>query len=512
MHCLTRPVKYGSNGAAVNVRIGIALVILLAGGYLLLKKSVEPSADANVVRARLSDVRGMPIGAPVTLAGLRVGSIVERRVGSGYAEIDIQFESRIHLRKDATLFKRRTSLLSGPSLEIDPGFADEPLPTKYIERVVETSPIGDILYEISEALPAVRRKSEDGLVRAEHIRASVNGPLRDQIIALDKAAQDIHRRMHNHLGKMDEALKIGEKFEYDARGSIEPKLARTKELTEFARTNLEAARDWVTRSAAATRKSVDDSKIDWSPYSEPIQKVDDGKGSLGRLLNSSEVHDDTVEITDSARTFVRSIVDWKMRIGLRAEFSAIAGEGRAYLTVKAGRTNRYFYVELAATPQGGAPDVSARYTQGAGLWQRNISITNKLRLTAQWARRLGPLVFRYGIKESSFGAGANLELVDRRLEISADVFEFTRSDRPHLKVAATYRLFGQLYILAGLDDLLNPGRNYNITPIDTEQPKTLDQIYIGRDYFLGGSLRFSDRDLASLLRIGGDALGTLVPL
>jgi hypothetical protein len=496
----------------VNLRIGIAILLVLGTGYILLKKSAEPHASAEIVRARLSDVKGMPIGAPVTLAGLKVGSIVERRVGSGYAEIDIQFDTHIDLRKDATLYKRRSSLLSGPRLEIDPGSSKEPLPTKYIERVVETSEIGDILYEISEALPAVSRKSEEGLTRAENFRARVNGPFRKQVVAFDKATEDIHKRMHNRLTKMDEGLKIGEKIEFDARASIEPKFARTEELTEFARDNLERAREWVTRSAEATRKKMEDSKIDWSPYADPIRKIDEGEGTLGTLLNSSELHDDTVELTGRARSFVRAYVNWKMRVGLRAEYSAIGREGRAYVTVKAGRTNRYFYVELLATSKGSAPETTARYDAPTGTWQRDLTIKNKLRLTAQWARRLGPVVFRYGLKESSFGAGTDLELIDNRLEISADVFEFGQADRPHLKVAATYRIFGQLYILAGMDDLLNPGVNYNIAANGAEQPQALEEIYVGRDYYLGGSLRFSDRDLASLLRIGGDALGALVPL
>lgn len=484
----------------------------MAGGFFLLKKSVEPNTDADIVRARLSDVRGMPIGAPVSLAGLEVGAIVERRVGSGYAEIDIQFNSQIDLRKDATLYKKRSSLLSGPRLEIDPGTSKEKLPTKYIERVVETSEIGDILYEISETLPAVSRKSEDGLTAAENFRAQVNGPFRDQVIAFDKAAEDIHKRMDNRLTKMDEALKVGEKLEFDARAAIDPKFQRAKELTEFARDSLERGREWVTASAEATRKKVDDSQLDWSPYSEPIRKIDEGEGTLGTLLNSSELHDDAVEITGRARSFVSAYVNWKMRVGLRGEMSAIGREARAYLTIKAGRANRYFYVELLSTSKGSAPRAEARYDAPSGTWQRDLTITNKLRLTAQWARRLGPIVFRYGLKESSFGAGTDLELIDNRLEISADIFEFGQEDRPHLKVGATYRLFGQLYILAGMDDVLNPGVNYNIVDPGTNNPQSLDEIYVGRDYYMGGSLRFSDRDLANLMRIGGDALGALVPL
>ncbi len=485
-------------------------VIVVA--FLLVKESAKPNTDAEIVRARLSDVRGMPIGAPVTLAGLKVGAIVERRVGSGYAEIDIQFESQIDLRKDATLFKRRTSLLSGPSLEIDPGKSEEKLPTIYIERVVETSNIGDILYDISEALPALRSKAEDGVATTENLRAQVNGPFREQIESFDESAKDIHKRMHSRLQKMDEKLKIGEALDFDAKAAIEPRIDRAMELTVYARDKLGLAREWVTRSAAATRKSVDEADLDLSPYADPIRDIDEGEGTLGRLLNSPEAHDDVVEITGSVRRFFRSVADWKMRVGLRSEFHLRAGEPRGYLTLKAGRSDRYFYLELLASPQGGSPDTQVAYDNATGLWRRDISISSGLRFTGQWARRFGPLVFRYGIKESTFGAGTDFELIDERLELSVDVFEFAQADQPHLKVAATYRVFGQLFILAGLDDVLNPGKEYTIAPIGSDVPKTLDTIYLGRDYYFGATLRFTDRDLAALLRIGGRALGALVTL
>ncbi len=496
----------------VNARIGIVILVVIVGAYLLVKKSAEPDTDASIVRARLTDVRGMPIGAPVTLAGLDVGVIVERRVGSGYAEIDIQFASRIDLRKDATLYKRRTSLLSGPSLEIDPGRADQPLPTIYIERVIETSNIGDILYEISEALPAVRTKSEEGVARTESLRVKITGPFQDKIIQFDEAAKDIQERMHGRLQKMDEGLKVAERMDFNARAAIEPKIARTEELTKLARAKLESAREWVTRSASATRHGIEDTKWDWQKYSDPITKVDEGEGTLGKLLNSPEAHDDVVEVTGAMRRYLRSIADWKMRVGLRGEFGIRTGKPRAYVTLKAGRSDRYFYIELLASPNGSAPQAQVTFDSTTGQWRRDLSIESGLRFTAQWARRLGPAVFRYGVKESSFGAGADFHLIAKRLELSADLFDFDHSDRPHLKLAATYRVFGQLFILAGLDDVLNPGQRYNIAPIGSDQPQSLDEIYVGREFYLGGTLRFTDHDLAGLLRIGGDAIASLVSI
>jgi phospholipid/cholesterol/gamma-HCH transport system substrate-binding protein len=488
------------------------MTVVIVVAFLLIKESAKPNTSASIVRARLSDIRGIPTGAPVTIAGLKVGTIVERRVGSGYAEIDIQFESNIELREDATLFKRRTSLLSGPSLEIDPGTSEDPLPTKYIERVVETSNIGDILHDISEALPALSSKAEDGVAQTENLRAKVNGPFREVIENFDESAKDIHKRMHSRLEKIDDRLKDGEAIDFDAKAAIEPRLTRAKELTEYARDQLGSAREWVSRSAASTRNSIDESELNLSPYADPVRDIDEGKGTLGKLLNSDELHGDMVEITGDVRRFFRSVADWQMRVGLRGEFSLRSGEPRAYVTLKAGRSDRYFYVELLASPQGAAPDTQVAYDNATGLWRRDISISSGLRFTAQWARRLGPMVFRYGMKESTFGAGADFQLIDERLELSVDVFEFAQEDQPHLKVAATYRVFGQLFILAGLDDVLNPGRNYTIAPIATEVPTNLDTIYLGRDYYLGATLRFTDRDLAGLLRIGGDALGALVTL
>ena len=493
---------------SLKLRIGIATLVIAAGAFLLLKASATKSGGAEIVRARLSDVRALPVGAPVTLAGLPVGTIVERRVGSSYAEIDIEFASKIDLREDAVLYKRRISLLSGPSLEIDPGESEKPLDGRYIMRVVESSQIGDVLYEISEALPGMHTKAAEGMVRVEQTRARVNGPLRDRLLEFDEAAQDVGKRMHERLARMDEALKVGETASFDVRGAILPALDRSDELARLARDSMSEAQAWVVRSAAETRKSVNEStEIDWSPYSDPISALDDGEGTLGTLLNSAELHDDVKEMTQDTRTFMRSLVNWQMHVGLRSEYAFNAGRPKTYITLKAGRTDRFYYIELVTSPQGGAPEVSTTYDADSDTWIRDVSIPSKLRVTAQWANRLGPITFRYGLKESSMGAGTDLQLIDSRLTLSADIFELAVADRPRVKLAASLRLFGKLYILGGLDDIFNEGRT--LTADGPGTPKTLSEIYLGRDFYLGAGLEFSDRDLAALMRIGGGALTSL---
>ncbi len=505
---LTTSAVPGPMAVALKLRIGIAAIVIAVAAFTLVKSSTDQTGEASIVRARLTDVRALPVGAPVTLAGLQVGEIVERRIGSSYAEIDIEFESRIDLREDATLFKRRISILSGPSLEIDPGSSEEPLPGRYIERVVESSQIGDVLYEISEALPGVREGAEEGVLRAEQMRARVNGPFKEQVKELDDAAKSVASRVHNRLAKMDDALQRGETIHFEPREAIDPVFTRAEELTENAQDSMTRARAWVIDNAALTRTKVEETEIDWSEFSGPMSDMDEGQGTLGTLLNSGELHDDIVDITNDTRDAVKFIVDWRMHVGLRTEFGLNAREPTGYVTVKAGRADRYYYFEFVRSSRGGAAEAAVEYDGASDSWNRSIRIPDSIRLTAQYANRIGPAMLRFGFKESTFGAGADVKLLTDRLALSADVFELGYTSLPRVKLAASLRVFGQLYMLAGLDDILNPGRTINTEGAD--DTNNLSEVYLGRDLYLGAALEFSDRDLSSLIRIGGTALTSLI--
>jgi hypothetical protein len=67
-------------------------------------------------------------------------------------------------------------------------------------------------------------------------------------------------------------------------------------------------------------------------------------------------------------------------------------------------------------------------------------------------------------------------------------------------------MFRHLYILGGIDDALNPHAELPIITGTSNVPVQFDTFRYGRDYFLGGMLRFNDEDLAALLTVGGSAL------
>ncbi|MEI8255912.1 MAG: MCE family protein, partial [Deltaproteobacteria bacterium] len=122
-------------------------------------------------------------------------------------------------------------------------------------------------------------------------------------------------------------------------------------------------------------------------------------------------------------------------------------------------------------------------------WRTTQETTaDAIRFSLQIARRLGPLTFRFGIKESTGGAGIDLHLFRDTLELRTDIFDFSTSALPRLRVALAYEIVRRAWLIGGVDDILNG-------------PRT--------DYYLGAMLRFNDEDMRSILLFAGGLLGSV---
>ena len=85
-------------------------------------------------------------------------------------------------------------------------------------------------------------------------------------------------------------------------------------------------------------------------------------------------------------------------------------------------------------------------------------ISDSIRFTFQFAKRFDWLTLRYGIKESTggIGADADFDVVEPRPQaLSVDAFDATFDRYPRVKIAAAYEVFRHLYVLGGVDELLN---------------------------------------------------------
>jgi phospholipid/cholesterol/gamma-HCH transport system substrate-binding protein len=280
--------------------------------------------------------------------------------------------------------------------------------------------------------------------------------------------------------------------------------AEAKDLVATAKSEL-------TQTGAALRGKLD--KLDGViGNTESItQKIDDDKGTLGRLVNDPAIADNVEQITDDAKDFLGTLFGLKAYVGLRSEYNVFARLARHYISVELHtRPDKFYLIELEKGPRGAYPDVTLNFdpTVDPNNWVRKTVIEDKIRFTFQFAKRFSWLTLRYGLKESTGGIGADADAhwFNRDLRVSADVFDASFDDYPRVKLTAAFELFRHLYVLGGVDELLNDPAELSIVRGSSDVPIQFDTFRFGRDYFLGGLLRFNDEDLAALLTIGGSAI------
>ena len=136
-------------------------------------------------------------------------------------------------------------------------------------------------------------------------------------------------------------------------------------------------------------------------------------------------------------------------------------------------------------------------------------IEDTIRFTFQFAKRFGWLTLRYGIKESTGGVGADVDqsLVQPQPRLSVDVFDATFDKYPRVKLDGGVRgVPPRLHARRRRRAAQHAADARRSSKGTSDVPVQFDTFRFGRDYFLGGMLRFNDEDLAALLTVGGSAL------
>ncbi len=551
---------------SAGVRVAILFLLLAIGTYIVWKNlGQNPAGSSNqILLARFRDASGLPKGSKVVVAGLPKGEVIGLDVEGRYALVTFKLSKDIPVWSSATVFKKATSLLGENYLEVDPGEAvragadgtkhtftplgsantpadaknnvpeHKPCPDydsnddkkrnacREILHVVEATTPDQLLHRIEETLPNVDRVLESVRDLSEDVRRVVNGPLTSVANRVDGLVQkeagtvaDIIERADRSMAKIEAISNDLRSISQDADPRIKQMLKNLDDASADAKDLIATAKDELKQTGDKLRGKLDklDGVIDNT--TSITKKIDEDKGTLGRLVNDPAIADNVEQITDDAKGFLGTLFNLKAYVGLRSEYNFGSGLLRNYISVELHtRPDKFYLIELEKGPRGDYPDITLTFdpTVDPNAWIKKSVISDSIRFTFQFAKRFDWLTLRYGLKESTGGIGADADIAwwGHNLKFSADVFDATFDKYPRVKLAAAYEVFRNLYILGGVDELLNRPQNLQIIEGTADVPTQFDTFRYGRDYFLGGMLRFNDEDLTALLTVGGSALAGAV--
>jgi phospholipid/cholesterol/gamma-HCH transport system substrate-binding protein len=475
-----------------TVKVGIFVVgtlVLLAYFILRIEHLDLFGGSVQQVEAVFDSVAGLDDKASVRVAGVRVGRVDGIRLEDSRAVVTLRLETPVELYQGADASIANLGLLGDKFIDLRTGDASAPVlgpesilpgrtPLGWDDAMGR---IGGISESIEETLSALDP-------------AETGETLKRLLASMEATVENIRVLVETNQDQVTATLANMEAFS----GSLSEELPRLASQMERVLATIEEV---VAENRGSVKESLDELAETASVFRSSMENIDTisakvaaGEGTIGKLLNTDETHDQLVATLDSVETGVRELGETLGRVqrigldlGVEAFYLENLEETRSSveLTFNPGR-ERSYHLALVDDPRGRVrrEEVVETVTLPDGTVETTttelVRIDDKETFSAQVGFNLGRASFRAGIFESSGGAGLDYRLFGDRLALSLEAYDFRRQNEldPHVRLLTRWHLGDNVYVVGGYDDFLE---------------SDLESV------FIGAGVRWRDDDLKYLL-------------
>jgi len=455
---------------------------------------VNPSAGTSggyTVHAYLNDATGLATYSRVLVSGIAIGTIDSIRLEKGKARVDIKIKPEVALYRNADLAKRSSSLLGEFVIVIGPG--DDSLSRlrdgDEIMRVQEPISMDEILNDLGHVASRVKTVSDSlaNSVGSQQGEEDIRSTLRN----FAQVTEQLNEAVRENRQSIRQIVHSFEGISTRSERQIDQILDNVRVVTGEVRSLVEQDDGDVRGSLGTLRDTLDHinrASVDLQGAMRHVNnvtgRIDRGEGTVGRLTTDETLIDELESVVLDGSDFVGGISRIQTVIGLRGDYNFQANTMKSYVELRLQpREDKYYLVELVNDPRGLTTveqiSVDTDNPNSPNHYREIRTVTrNAFRFSLQFARRLGPVTGRFGIKESTGGLGLDLHLLQDRFELQQDLFGFSEQLTPRWRIGLSYEFFRRLWLVTGVDDVIDRNR---------------------RDYFMGLQVRFLDEDVKGVL-------------
>jgi phospholipid/cholesterol/gamma-HCH transport system substrate-binding protein len=273
-----------SNEVRVGVTLTLAGVILVVG--ILWLAGVTFGDSRYEFKVVFTEVAGLGAGDKVTVAGIDAGEILSLQLAPfGKVVAEVSIDNYIKIPEDSRIAVASYGLIGSKVISIKPGRSDRYIEENSVVQGEYEKGLGDVVNEMGAALTEIR-----GVLRSA-----------DDILTDEEGRQ---------LFK-------------DALGSANDAAADLKEASAALRVMSEELSVFITQQrdpAAATIQAIGDAaqgfneitgelKLISTTLDSVVQRVDEGQGTLGKLINDDEAYQEFLAAVSELRALVEEIRD-----------------------------------------------------------------------------------------------------------------------------------------------------------------------------------------------------------
>lgn len=306
-----------------EIRVGVvtlvALGVLVAG--IIWGKGGGLAVDNRSITMLFPNAAGIEVGAPITLRGVRRGSVTSLDVRPEGVRINGLVEVSFPLKRDAKAQIQMLEVTGGKKIELLTGTSAEPLPAN---TVIPGEVQGDItamladVGEITSNTKVVVRRVDSTLMTVNELLDSreFRVGIRNSLSNLEATSAEARDLVASNRGKIDRIISNFDRLSNDLRDLLnETRPAVNRALASVDTISLDA------RSAIRRLDSMllhADTLV--SHVDEITRKINEGEGAVTKLLTDKEFADELDRTLRAVRTLVENIEQGKTRIPLKIGF------------------------------------------------------------------------------------------------------------------------------------------------------------------------------------------------
>ena len=416
-----------------------ALVVIVSGliGTMSMKVNEGPGlfSNARSYHFDVEDAGGLVENSAVKAAGIKVGVIEDIELVNDKARVHLLIDGDLVMRTSGKVELRSDGILGDRHVELIPG-----------------NPADPELADGSQITDASAKGSMQNLMKQM-------GTVADSLGAV---AETLKKATHEG----DESTSLGRIV-----GNIE-KL--TKDLSDISGQNKAKINDIVDNVHSITEQldgfindeSPEGFKAGWEKATaslhriesmlknvdEIASKINNGEGTIGRLVNDDETVEKINETLTGINDFVGGANTMETSVDFHSEFLAESSETKSILNVKIQPgLDRYY--ELGIVDDANGVDRETR-TVTSGSTTSDITekktFKDRLKFNALFAKNFYNFTLKGGIMESSGGIGVDYYMLNRDLRFSVEAFDF---EDTVLRAFVRYNVFKGIYLIGGGDRL-----------------------------------------------------------
>ncbi len=477
----------------------VGLVVLTGLGAFLwmvgqVREGIDDDAAGYRVNAIFRDVSGLAEKSRVVVAGINVGQIDKIELHGDQARVWVRVN--IPLKSDARIAKRQASLLGEYYLQLTPGYTGDALGDGDQIKTVEydvapadlLNELKDIVKNVNEITDSVKNvvAGDEGEQKLERILDNINDTVAEINRTVAANTPKVDDAFNNAVAVTLEARRFTQEFRLDARQVLKDARAVTSNVRAIIGEHKGDVKEGFAgvKGAVSRLQGALDKLDDTLDRTRSIAtKIDEGEGTIGKLVNDDQLHDGVADLVEESSQFVRRITRLQTIVAMRSEYYLGQTAVKNYLSIRfQPKPDKYYMLSLVDDPRGSTRfretvTASSASADDPVVREQETITEDRFRLSLQFAKRYYFLTGRIGIIENTGGLGLDAHFFDDDLELSVDLFQFDGNVNPRLKTWAMYTFFEHLYIAAGIDDVFN------------------DEL---TDVFVGAGIRFNDDDLKAI--------------